>query len=50
MIEDQDAIIMYPPSDFSSFAGDAIITTEAAPPDTTGGTFRVRFNPVTQTY
>ena len=50
MIEDQDAIIMYPPSDFSLFVGDAIITTEAAPPDTTGGTFRGHFNPVTMAY
>ena len=50
MIEDQDAIIMYPPDNFTSFVGDAIITTEAAPPDTTGGTFRVHFNPVTQLY
>ena len=50
MIEDQDAIIMYPPDNFTTFVGDAIITTEAAPPDTTGGTFRVHFNPVTQLY
>ena len=37
----------YPPSDFAGLGGNVIVTSEAAPPETTGGTFLVHFNPVT---
>src|SRR5262249_11815529 len=45
-----DGLIYYSPADFTGFVGDAIVTTEANPPDTTAGTLRVHFNPVTHLY
>ena len=50
MIEDQNAIIMYPPTDFAGLGGNVIVTSEADPPDTAMGTVLVRFNAATQTY
>ena len=49
-VENFDSIIFYAPGDFASIIGDVIVTTEAEPPDTTAGTLRVHFNPVTHLY
>ena len=50
MIYYLDYIIYYPPTDFEGLGGNVIVTSEAEPPDTTQGTYLVRFNAETQTY
>ena len=50
MIYYLDYIIYYPPTDFQGLGGNVIVTSEAEPPDTTQGTYLVRFNAETQTY